>query len=56
MILILLLKHDNYDSNIFLLQGPNKYLSSMALILSTTKNKAFIFIFLSKSQHVVLCG
>jgi hypothetical protein len=44
MILILLLKHDNSDSNILLLQDPNKHLSSMALILWTTKDQAFILI------------
>ncbi len=44
MILILLLKHDNFDSNIFLLQDPNRHLSSMALILWTTKDQAFILI------------
>jgi hypothetical protein len=44
MILILLLKHNNFDSNIFLLQDPNKHLHSMALILCTTKDQAFILI------------
>ncbi len=44
IILILLLKHDNFDSNILLLQDPNKHLNSMALILWTTKDQAFILI------------
>jgi hypothetical protein len=44
MILILLLKHDNFDSNIFLLQDLYKHLSSMTLILWTTKDQALILI------------
>jgi len=44
MILILLLKHDNSDSNVLLLQDPNRHLSSMALILWTTKDQTFILI------------
>jgi hypothetical protein len=44
MILILLLKHDNSDSNIFLLQDPNRHLSFMALIIWPTKDQAFILI------------
>jgi len=44
MILILLLKHDNSDSNIFLFQDPYKHLSSMTLILWTTKDQALILI------------
>jgi hypothetical protein len=44
MIMIFLLKHDNSDSNIFLLQDPNIHLSSMALILWTTKDQALILI------------
>jgi len=43
-ILIFLLKHDNSDSNIFLLQDPYKHLSSMTLILWTTKDQALILI------------
>ncbi len=38
MFLKLLLKYDNFDSNILLFQDPNKHLSSMALILRTTKD------------------
>jgi hypothetical protein len=45
MILIFLLKHDNSDSNIFLFQDPNRHLSSMALILWTTKDHALILTF-----------
>ncbi len=45
MILILLLKHDNSDSNILLLQDLNRHLSSMALILWTMKDQALILIF-----------
>jgi hypothetical protein len=44
MILILLLKHDNVDSNILLLQDPNRHLSFMALIIWTTKDQTFILI------------
>jgi hypothetical protein len=44
MILILLLKHDNSDSNIIFLQDPNKHLSSMALILWTAKDQTLILI------------
>jgi hypothetical protein len=44
MILILLLKHDNSDSNIFLLQDPNRHLSFMALIIWPTKDQALILI------------
>jgi hypothetical protein len=44
MILKLLLKCDNCDSNILLCQDPNRHLSSMALILWTTKDRAFILI------------
>jgi hypothetical protein len=44
MFLKLLLKHDNSNSNILLLQDPNRHLSSMALILWTTKDQALILI------------
>jgi hypothetical protein len=44
MFLKLLLKHNNYDSNILLLQNPNKHLSYMALFLWTTKDQALILI------------
>jgi hypothetical protein len=44
MILIPLLKHDNFDSNITLLQDPNRHISSMALILWTIKDQALILI------------
>jgi hypothetical protein len=44
MFLKLLLKHDNSDSNIFLLQNLNKHLNSMALISWTTKDQALILI------------
>jgi hypothetical protein len=44
MILILLLKHENSDSNILFLQDPYKHLSSMALILWTTKDQTLILI------------
>jgi hypothetical protein len=44
MILILLLKHDNFDSNISLFQDHNRHLSSMALILWTTRDQAPILI------------
>jgi len=44
MILILLLKHDNYDLNILLLQDFNRHLSSMALILWITKDQTLILI------------
>jgi hypothetical protein len=42
--MIFLLKHDNFDLNIFLFQDPNKHLNSMALILWTTKDHALILI------------
>jgi hypothetical protein len=38
------LKHENFDTNIFLLQDLNRQLSSMALILWTTKDQTFILI------------
>jgi len=44
MFLKLLLKHENFDSNNFLLQDPNKHLSSMALILWTIKHHTLILI------------
>jgi hypothetical protein len=44
MIMIFLLKHDKSDSNIFLFQNPNQHLSSMALILWTTKDQALMLI------------
>jgi hypothetical protein len=44
MIMIYLLKHDNFDSNIFLLQDSNRHIDSMALILWTIKNQALILI------------
>ncbi len=44
MILILLLKHDNFDSNIPLLQDRNRHLSFMALILWTTRDQTLILI------------
>jgi hypothetical protein len=44
MIMILLLKHDNSDSNIFLFQDPKRHLSSMALILWITKDQTLILI------------
>ncbi len=43
--MIFLLKHNNSNSNIFLLQDFNRHLSSMALILRTTKDQALILIF-----------
>ncbi len=43
-ILILLLKHDNYDSNILFLQDHNRHLSFMALILWTTMDQTLILI------------
>jgi hypothetical protein len=43
-ILIFLLKHDNFDSNIFLFQDYNRHLCFMALILWTTKDQALILI------------
>jgi hypothetical protein len=44
MILILLLKHDNSNSNIPFLQDPNRHIGSMALILWTINDQTFIFI------------
>jgi hypothetical protein len=44
MFLELLLKCDNSDSNVLLLQNPNRHLNSMALILWTTKDQTFILI------------
>jgi hypothetical protein len=44
MIPILLLMHDNSDSNIPLFQDPNRHISFMALILWTTKDQALILI------------
>jgi hypothetical protein len=44
MIMIHLLKNDNFDSNILLLQHPNRHLNSMALIIWTTKDQALILI------------
>jgi len=39
------LKCDNSDSNVLLFQDPNRHLSSMAIILWTTKDQTFILIF-----------
>jgi hypothetical protein len=44
MILMLLLKRDNFDSNIIILLDPNRHLNFMALILWTTKDHALILI------------
>jgi predicted nucleic acid-binding protein len=44
MILIFLLKHENFDSNILLFQDPNKHLNSTALILWTTNDETLILI------------
>jgi hypothetical protein len=53
----LLLKHDNSNSIILLLQDPNKHLSSMALILWTTKDQAFILIsFLGANKLFYVVG
>jgi hypothetical protein len=44
MFMKLLLKCDNSNSNVLLLQDLNRHLSSMALILWTTKDQAFILV------------
>jgi hypothetical protein len=56
MILILLLKDDNFDSNILLLQDPNIHLNSMALILWTIKDQTFILISSLGVNMLFLCG
>jgi hypothetical protein len=42
--MILLLKHDNFNFNILLLQNPNRHISFMALIIWTTRDHALILI------------
>jgi len=44
MFMKLLLKHNNFASNIILLQGPYRRLNIMVLILWTTKDQSFILI------------
>jgi hypothetical protein len=44
MFMKLLLKHNNFGSNILLLQGPYRHLNTMVLILWTTKDQLLILI------------
>jgi hypothetical protein len=49
------LKCDNFDSNVLLLQDPNKHLS-MGLNTMDHKGSGIHLDFFFRSQHVVLCG